>query len=249
MTWYDKNWKYRAPVAVHNNGAGTTIDAQVTVPPHWDHFWNTIESNGHSIRFAQSDGTTLAAYNRSSWTYASRTGVFDIDSISAIGNEVVAVYMYWGNAGASDGSTSPSISGAKDAEIEVGAPTTPVITLALDPYGNSNPRPRIQKTVSEVLDIWIDCRPMLSRRISTNAGSTRYEEIFSINMDVEANGASQASMFDESKTRVIDPGWARVRVKAGANNTSYTLIPRITTSLGRVIEARAIMKVVNTNEA
>tara|TARA_R100000084_G_C4523406_1_gene87841 strand:- start:246 stop:482 length:237 start_codon:yes stop_codon:yes gene_type:complete len=77
----------------------------------------------------------------------------------------------------------------------------------------------------------------------------RYEELHSINFDVEANGSSQSAMFEESKTRVIDPGWIRVRVKAGSTGTAYTIIPKITTSLGRVIEARAVMKVVNTNEA
>lgn len=250
MTWYDKNWRYRAAVALDNSaGSGTTIDGQVTIPIHWDHFWNTIESNAHSIRFTQSDGTTGCNYNRQTWTYADRSGVFQIDGVQAIANESTVIYMYWGNSSAGDGDGSPTISSAKTGEIEVSAPLPPIVSLQLDPYGSSNPKPRFQKTVDEVVDVWIDCRPSLARRSSSNAGSSRYEEIHSVNVDVQTNGSSQASMFDETKTRVIDPGWVRIRVKAGSSGTAYTIIPKITTSLGRVIEARAIMKVVNTNEA
>ena len=250
MTWYDKNWKYRAAIALDNTaGSGPPIDGEVTIPVHWDHFWNTIESNAHSVRFTQSDGTTICAYNRQTWTYADRSGVFQIDAVQALANETVGIYMYWGNASAGDGDGSPTISSAKTGEIEVGAPTSPIVTLQLDPYGSSNPKPRFQKTVSEVLDVWIDCRPALARRGFSNAGSSRYEEIHCVNMLVETNGSAQASMIEETKTRIMDPGWVKVRVKAGSTGTSYTVIPRITTSLGRVIEARAIMKVVNTNEA
>ena len=249
MSYYDKNYKYRVPVAIDNDGSNTTIDAVFDIPVHWDQFWNTIESNGHSIRFTQRDGTTIAAYNRATWDYANRSGAFQVDSVVATANATTVIFMYWGNSSASDGDSSPTISGPKTGYIEVGSPTPPLLTLALDPYGATNPRPRFQKTVSEVLDVWIDCRQILARRTFTNAGSVRYEEIHAVNMDVQANGGSQSSMFEEAKTRIIDPGWVRVRVKAGSTGTPYIIIPTITTSLGRVIEARAVMKVVNTTEA
>ena len=250
MSWYDNAWKYREASAVDNSaGSGTTIDVQVTIPVHWNKFWSTIESDGHSVRFTQSDGTTIAAYNRQTWTYADKSGVFQIDAIVALANQTTVIYMYWGNATVGDGDSSPTISSAKTGEIEVGRPVAPIVAAGLDKYGASNPVARFQKTTAEVLDVWVDCRAMLAPRLVANAGSMRYEELHSVNFDVETNGSSQSAMFEESKTRVIDPGWIRVRVKAGSTGTAYTIIPKITTSLGRVIEARAVMKVVNTNEA
>ena len=42
MSYYDKNYKYRVPVAIDNDGSNTTIDAVFDIPVHWDQFWNTI---------------------------------------------------------------------------------------------------------------------------------------------------------------------------------------------------------------
>ena len=200
-------------------------------------------------RFAQSDGTTIVAYNRSAWDYANRSATFQLDAVQTLANATCAVYMYWGYSSASDGDSSPTIASAKTGEVEVGCPTVPMLQAQLDPFGNSNPVQRFQKTVAEVLDVWIDCRSFLAKRCVPNAGSKRYEELHAVSYSVETNGSAQASMIDQAYTRVLDPGWVRVRVKAGSTGTSYTIIPKITTSLGRVVEARAIMKVTNTNEA
>lgn len=249
MSWYSPLWQYRTPIAIDNSAGGaTTIDGAVTLPVQWSRFWDTIESDGHSVRFTQSDGMSLCAYNRATWTYADKAAVFNIDAITAIANQTTQIFMYWGYASVGDGSTSPTISSAKTGEVEVGCPSVPIITARLDPFGATTAGQRFQKTVNEVLDVWVDCRQMLEPRCAASSGSLRYEEIHSVDMNVTTGGSSQGSMFDETFTRFIDPGWVRVRVKAGSTQTAYTIIPKITTSLGRVLEARAVMKVENTDE-
>ena len=106
-----------------------------------------------------------------------------------------------------------------------------------------------RSVAAEEIDVWVDCRRMLARRRDATEYSMRYEEIHSINANVEANGSNQSSMIDETKTRALSNGWARCRVKAGSSGTSYVVIVKITTSLARVIEARAIMKVQDTDES
>jgi hypothetical protein len=250
MTWFDSNYSKRMPIAIDNNaGSATTIDGTVTIPKYWDEFWATVRDNGFDVRFTQSDGTTEVNYNRATWDYGARSGVFNIDAIQSLANQTIVIYMYWGNSSAGDGSSSPTISSAKTGEIEVGVPTVPILTLKLDKYGSTIASQQFQKTAEEQLDVWVDCTKMLTRRRVATQYSMRYEEIHAVNLTVETNGSTTASAFDETKTRAIDPGWVRVRVKGGSSGTSYTLIVTITTSLARVIQARAVMKVFDTDEA
>ena len=233
MSWYSSTWGYRLPVTIDNTSGATSFDATVTVPFDSEIFWSNVESDGHDVRFTKSDGVTLLAYNRATWNYANRSGVFDVDSVTCASNDATAVmFVYFGNSAATDGSTSPSISSAKTGTIEVACASGQTVLLA--PF-----RPGAT----------IDCRRALQPRCEAYQNSRRYEEIDYIGVQVTSGGSDDAGRYDETKTRLIDPGFAKVRIKSGSSGTDYTLVVTVGTSTTRVLQARAIVDVQDIDES
>ena len=122
-TWYDDNYLYRAPIVVDGSAtAAGTVDATITIP-ETHVFWQTVQTSGFDVRFTTSNGFTLLAYNRRTWTHASKVGVFDIDSITHhTTNTMTVIWVYWGYAAATDGSTAPVIAAALNASGLVPTP-------------------------------------------------------------------------------------------------------------------------------
>jgi len=165
-TWYDENYLYRAPIVVDGSAtAAGTVDATITIPETHP-FWLTVQSTGYDVRFTTNNGYTLLAYNRRTWTYASKVGVFDINAITHhTTNTMTVIWIYWGYAAAADGSTSPSISGALNAYLYVGAMADPQFAIRLEPVGSTSPTQQVQKTTSEALALSWQFPPMIKRTI------------------------------------------------------------------------------------
>jgi hypothetical protein len=251
MSWYSDSWGYRIPVSIDNTSGATTHDATITVPYDAELFWDNCETDGHDVRFTKSDGMTALAYNRATWNHGNRSAVFNVDSVTCASNDATAVmFMYFGNNSASDGSTSPTISSAKTGAIELACHTGGQ-TVLLKPFrpGEVIAQQVITKTASEAIDVWIDCRRALQTRCESFSKSRRYEEIDYIQVSVLADGADQSGQYDETKTTLSDPGWAKVRVKAGSSGTDYTLVVTIGTSTTRVLQARAVVDVQDIDES
>lgn len=250
MSWYNSNWQYRLPISVNNLSGASTIDATVIPTGDVELFWSKVASTGHDVRFTASDGATLLAYNRASWTYASRSASFDVDSISASSSDAtVVIFMYFGYSAASDGSTSPTISGAKSTSIEVASPGTPRVNLVPFRPGETLAQQKVTKAAAEEIDVWIDCRKALQNRTDAYSNSQRFEEIDYIQVAVEAGGTDDAGRYNEALTTISDPGWVKVRVKGGSSGTDYTLVVTVGTSTTRVLEARAIVDVQDIDES
>lgn len=94
---FDPSEYYRWPVAVTPGAAASTaIRVSVQPSPGLEKFWDAIDSNGYSVRFADSTGGALA-FNRASWTYASRSAEFRVQFTTPSGtstSDVHVVYMY-----------------------------------------------------------------------------------------------------------------------------------------------------------
>ena len=250
MSWYSSTWGYRLPVTIDNTSGATSFDATVTVPFDSEIFWSNVESDGHDVRFTKSDGVTLLAYNRATWNYANRSGVFDVDSVTCASNDATAVmFVYFGNSAATDGSTSPSISSAKTGTIEVACASGQTVLLAPFRPGETIAQQKVVKSATEEIDVWIDCRRALQTRCEAYQNSRRYEEIDYIGVQVTSGGSDDAGRYDETKTRLIDPGFAKVRIKSGSSGTDYTLVVTVGTSTPRVLQARAIVDVQDIAES
>ena len=250
MSWYDSNWPLRLPVSVNNLSGAGTIDASITINADVPVFWDNVRGDGFDVRFTNADGNSSLAYNRASWNYSGKSAQFDIDSI-ATGNSdaTVVIWMYFGNASTSDGSTSPSISGAKSGSLELSQPGSPRIILTPFRPGETIAQQKVTKASTEEIDVWVDCRSALQVRADPSQGSKRYEEISFATVQVTAGGVDDAGRYDETLTTVSDPGWVKVRVKGGSSGTDYTLVVKIGTSTTRVLEARAIVDVQDIDES
>ncbi len=88
-------WSRRAPVTINNPGSGLT-NYQVKVQVAYD---SDMQLNFNDIRFTASDGTTLLSYWRESYT-AGVSAIFWV-KVPSIPSGSSTVYMYYGNAGAS----------------------------------------------------------------------------------------------------------------------------------------------------
>jgi len=250
MSWFDSDWKHRIPVTVNNTSGATTFDASITVPVDCSLFWNAVASTGNDVRFTKSDGVTPLAYNRRVWTYANNSGEFDIDAATCASNDATAVvFMYFGNASAGDGSTSPTISSAKTGSIELACHSGQTVLLVPFRPGETIAQQVVTKSSTEEIDVWIDCRRALLTRCEAFESSARLEEIDYAAVQVLSGGSDDAARYDESKTRLIDPGFLKVRIKAGSSGTDYTLSVTIGTSLTRVLQARAIVDVQDIDES
>ena len=60
---------------------------------------------------------------------------------------------------------------------------------------------------------------------------------------LDANGASVAAMVDVTSVRMMHPGWVRVLVKQGSDDTNYILQLQVTTTGLRTLRFHAAIKV------
>lgn len=239
MSWYDSSWKYRAAIAVDNlaGGAGTS-DVTVTIPPDWDEFWTKVLSTGIDVRIAAANGRQDLGFERITWTYATKTGVFEIINATVAAAAFNGIWIYWGNSAAADASAPFAPGALLNGYILPASPGVPQVAVLPEIPGATQPRNKVVKKSSEALRIWWDFRALLHRRAGVQAGSRLYEEIQSVDLvDVQLATVSQAGMITTANTRIHD-GWVSTWVRGGTSGTTYTAICRIGTSFARVLDAR-----------
>lgn len=97
--WYDLSWLYRKPVTLDNTGNANdltdyAVKVSVTYDPH-------MAADFSDIRFTDADGVTLLDHWTEMYT-ASTSAVFWVRVPNIAGSDETTIYMYYGNAGASD---------------------------------------------------------------------------------------------------------------------------------------------------
>ena len=251
MSWLDADWRYRASVTIDNTagGAGAT-DWSLVVPPTLSIFWDNVLANGHDIRLTGADGRTALTYQRQTWTHATETAVLEVDNQTIGGGAPIQAWLYWGNAAAADTSGTFTAAGPLSAYIDLGCPQTsfPVITVGQEKPGRETPAAQLAKNTADEIFIWWDCRTILQRRCRKYAGSLAFAEILNATITVNLNnGAAQGAMIDPIETRYIGGRWVKTLIKAGSDDTDYTVRLTVTTTEDTVKEARALLKVRDPN--
>lgn len=249
MSWLDDNYRFRAPIAIDNSaGGGGTSDVTITIPSDWDLFWSNVQSTGYDIRITTEGGGTAATWQRSSWTYATRTGVIQLDNYTMAASTTAQAWIYWGYASATDASGSFTASSPITGRIFLGAAPPRVVVVSPERIHDVSPRTQLSKLSSEAVYVLWDFRKMLLRRRDPVEGSSVYEEISYVSsVEVQSQGTPQASMVDTTKTRLMD-GAVVTWLKAGTSGTTYTAICKVVTTLGQTIEARAKVRVYDVAE-
>ena len=176
MSWLDNNYSDRIPVAVLQGLAETTT---VTIPPAWDGFWGAVESTGYDIRFTQPDGVTLVVYERVTWDYANKIGVFRLTSLSVSNSTTpFCVWMYYDYAAAADVSTAVAASMSPGTGyLYLGTPEPGAIAMVPDPAGATQAGTRIPLSVSQPVTVWFQVRAAdLPTRDRPHKGSVKLDE-------------------------------------------------------------------------
>ena len=249
MSWLGSAWKVRRAVAVDNTASsGTTVDVAITIDPTDAAFWATIRSDGADLRVTLADGITLATFKRNSFTYGTKSLVIHCDNVTVAANAVTQLWVYVGNASATD-AVSVFTSGALTTGYPfVGLPAQRVVSVKPQRASDTKPSDIVAKAVSDETWIFFDFGSALLSRQSAYEGHTEYEEIDSVTVaELQSNGTAYAAGSDFTRARLIDGGVA-VFCKAGVSGTTYTAVARVKTTLNRIIDARALLRVQNTQE-
>ncbi len=238
--WFKPEWSRRAAIAVNNIGGNTgTVDATVPIPVEYEDFWTRVLATGADIRVTQADGITPVAYKRATWTHASRQGSLELAAVQAK-NGTLGAWLYWGNAAASDGATTPTITTPKAGSIYLGSVVPPYVVAAPERAGATVARARFVKASAEEVRVFWDFRSRLAQTRTPISGSRLYEELRYVTLvDVlDSSEVSQAGMIGAPLTR-LGQGMVSTWLKGGTSGQTYSLVCRAETTLDRVLEARA----------
>ena len=243
MSWYDTAWTHREAIAVDNVSGASTIDITCALPSDWG-FWDTVKSDGTDIRICDADGVTLLTYQVNSWNYSAKPATVQVDAYAAPNDACVAmVWIYWGNAAASSAAGSFSADSPKTGNIEPICSLRPVIKAGSLAPGRSKPSDQIAKSTDETMHVNVDFRGVLNRRCERVNGSLLGEELDFIKCEVKLNGVTQSSMIDLTKTRFIQPALVQLYITGGDSGSDYTIAIRASTTKGRMLNPRILLRV------
>ena len=255
-SWYAAAWTKRIPIAgaVTAGGSGpTTADVQITIATDHDDFWTSVQADGDDVRVCSDDGKTLETYQLGTWTYASRAGVIDVDNAAFEDGKMGVLYVYYGNASATDGSGSFTPSSAKTGRPAQACPAYPTIKGKPEEPGATAPRVRVFKAVEDETYVWWDVTDLLIKRCLSSAGAPYLEGVKYVkNYQVLNGGTPVGSTTDLAETRCIahrGRAYVMALTKGGADDTDYTLELQVVTTEGRTLNLRALMLVRNVDES
>lgn len=256
MAWLSTTWRQRQPMTIVTTGGGATGDAQITIPTGWDDFWDIIDSSGNNLRITAADGQTAISYKLSSWTYATRTGVIQLDNMTLPGvtNLGVVAWLYFSptstqSSGASVFTASAPLTGT----IDLAEPVADRVLAMEEPIfsTDASPRQQVVKSSSASQFMYFDLNNVLERLASPAYGRTFLEEPYALSFSVlDTTGTTVGGMTDPASLRIIQQGrgnkarlFAKCRYLAGTDATRYTGVCRLQTQIPgntsyRTIETR-----------
>ncbi len=250
MSWLDPAWASRLPITVDNSAGGAgASDLQIQLTAENAAFWASVQADGDDIRITAANGVGLATIKLTAWNYASKTATVEVDSVALDASAVMGMWLYYGNATASSGFTSPTISAPKTAVPFVARPASSIVVRP-PPPDQSAPPERVTKSTGEARWLWWDFGAQLIRAPHAISGQDYLEEIASV-ITVESLtglGVNTSAMLDLTLTRIVGYGVVGTWIKAGSDATSYTARCVVRTSLNRTLEGRAVVQVRNLLE-
>lgn len=258
MAHYSESWSYRrALTLVHHTGSAATIDVEASLPATDDEFWANVQTNGEDVRVTGPDGVTLLTFDLAGFSKSTRVGTLEIDNYSVPKvNCISKAWLYYGNASATTALTTFSPLSSYTGRIELGVPAARLVEVRPEPSGVTIPTVDFVKSANEQLYVDFDFGPMLENSVGLYSGRPEWEELSYIDaLEVLSNGTDQTSMYTTGNHRFVGRGRVRAFVRAGTTANDYTISCRVATvrpgdtSVARILEARARLRVRNTTEA
>lgn len=264
MSWFDDNSgnPKRRRIALNiddTGGSGGTVDVSMSIPKDLDVFWTNIESTGaDDLDVTKADGLSAQTFQLSSFTYASRTMVLELDNFALVSTGKMEIaWLYFDQASPVNSEGSFTAATPETSHILDACPVQgPVLQAQPDPPGAGIPLQRISKKSTETLHVWWDITDVMERRCNNFAKYDLYEEPAWLDIDVELAGVSQSTMFTADETRLVftpeQRYLVRTTIKAGSDGQDVTLILTVGITNGttvRVADFRAICEVGDTAES
>ena len=253
MTWYNSNWKRRYPITVNVLGGAETSgshDIQIIFPSDWDDFWNNIRSDGFDIILTDSLGT-LQTFHRTTFNFANRQLTLSGQNVTfANQNSVNLVYVYFNNPDQSSDLQSAFVpSTPKSGKIYLNAPANRIVTQPSQRTGTTTPNFVFQKTSDDEIYIWFRVASLLGSRISPYNEKLDFESLDFVKIQsLDSTGTNDTNRYNDTLTAFI-PGYVGVLVKAGSNNTDYTVVCEIRTvasgPFNQTISLRCLLQIRN----
>ena len=245
------SWSYRIPVSVDNTGgAAGNIDIQFTVPADLELFWDNILMSGNDIRVCDADGSTLLTFQKSSFTYGTRTCVLQVDNYSAPAGEMCQIWLYWGCSTATSAFGSFVAAAPKTGYVMSNAPPPISTRLQREPFRGQRPSQALQKSAGEAFWVYVAYRPLLIQRYTGQpyGGGLEIEEVDYVSVAPTTGGAGAGTLTDETKIRFYPDGVA-IWLTAGSDATAYTIPITIVTVQGSTYISYLWLQVQNPDEA
>lgn len=252
MSWFDSDYKYRAPISIDNHGGTNSIEVTVTIPTDWPQFWDVVLSSGNDAVVTLKDGVTVSTFKLSAWDYAANTGTIQLDAFAASTTAgALTCWLYWGKAGASSLQTAFTHSTTpKTGRIEISTPGTgsaPVIACRPEAPGATAPRSEISKASTEDIFVWWDLSKVLEKRRIPYNNSRAAENIDNARYLVQRAGSTVTAMSDNASIRQVG-NMIRTTIKGGTSGQNSVAILTIVTDAGRVLDFRCAIRVSDVTE-
>lgn len=250
MSWLGSGWNVRIPVIVRGVASAGTGDIQITVPVDCGLFWSNVASTGADIRITAADGVTTQTYQRSSWTYASKIAVLQVDNFSFPAAGDCLLWVYVGNSSAADAAGSFTAATPATGYIQSGRQQEAyTITPGAEAVGSTRARRVIQMPASDEIHLWVDYSSILERQDFAYEGRDLLEEISYVEaVDVLRGGAPSAGLTDEASEIYAFEQGIRVHLHSGVNGEAYTVGVRVVTTTKRSLTGYAEIRVQNATE-
>ncbi len=250
MSWFNSNWTRRAPITVNGSAvAAGSKDVTIVLPSDWDEFWDNVQSSGDDVRVCDADGRTALTYDLAGFNSATKTGTVEVDNWTmSQSNEMHVLWIYWDYPSATDSKTPFTPSAALAGDVTPERPGFPTFRARPQKSGATTVVDTVSKTTLETIFVWLEL-PDMVRRCGNFNNRDSWEEVESINVTVERGDSEEASLFDETDTRMVECAirgfrqFIRVAIKGGTATNNYVCIVTITTDQRRVIDRRFQIKV------
>lgn len=250
-----------------SGGSVTSNDVNVAIPKWFSYFWDGVNDDGDDIRVTSADGISELTYQLTdaaftgSWDKANRDAGIQVDNALFDGNEDCGViWIYWGNAAASAGAGSFTPSSAITGRIAGAEPSSPVEPSKYSP-GDATPAVTVGKTTAETKWVWTSLASLVHRAARHSQGRLGHEGIVGVSYAVYQGASSQAAMEDAAGLRLMESAagdvYARIPVKAGSDDTDYTIRLTVYTSTDtssagtaeQTLDTRILLKVKDPSES
>lgn len=235
MAHRSTSYRRRIAFSTVTTATASTSDIVFTPPDGWDEFWDAIDASGYGVRLTEADGVTALTYAWTGFDKSTKAGTIQIESAPTpvTAGKCVLYWLYYDIDSPTDGSGSVSISSPLTARLDMAAPD-PEATIAVRPQVPLQlaPPTKLAKGTADELYVWLDFSRIVQRVSMPYNGRLQWEEPAVGSVEVQdTSGSTVASMTDAADMRWVsirqgarDRVLLKLRVKAGASATKYTLI-------------------------